>query len=124
MPAPDFYAMAARAAYSLPPEWQPLTYRSCGPIGVELLGAEPIGTYRSGRYKGQPKFPPLQQMRQVFVTREQIEQAATAWQQATGLCTRCGGDGQVVTRIDRSGDVGHKACDACSGSGTGQAVAP
>ncbi len=122
MPAPDFYALAARTAYSLPPEWQPLTYRSCGPIGVELLGAEPIGTYRSGRYKGQPKFPPLQQMRQVFVTREQIEQAATAWQQETGLCTRCGGDGQVVTRIDRSGDVGHKACDACSG--TGQAVAP
>jgi len=122
MPAPDFYAMAARAAYSLPPEWQPRKYRSCGPIGIELIGAEPIGTYRSGRYKGRPKFPPEQQMRQVFVSREQIEQAKDDWQQATGLCTRCGGDGQMVTRIDSSGPIGHKPCDACSG--TGRAVAP
>jgi DnaJ-class molecular chaperone len=61
-------------------------------------------------------------MRQVFVSQEQIRQARTAWQQATGLCARCGGDGQVVTRIDSSGSLGHKPCDACGG--TGRAVAP
>jgi hypothetical protein len=117
----DFFAMAARAAYSLSPKWQPRIYRRCGLIGVELIGVEPIGTYRHGPRKGQPKLPPEREWRKVFVTREQIEQAKATWQQETGLCARCGGDGQLIAGI-YSTHTTYRPCDACNG--TGQAVAP
>jgi hypothetical protein len=120
MPSPNFYAMAARLAACLPPEWQPRHYQSCGPIGVELVGAEPIGTYKHGPRKGQPKFPPEREWRSVFVSKEQIEQTKAAWQQETGLCARCGGDGQIIAGI-YSTHTTYRACDVCNG--TGRAVA-
>ena len=108
--------MAAREAESLPPDWTPRIYRTCGGIGFELIGAVPIGYVSRGIRRGRPKFPPLRDMQRVYVSHEQLEKTKAAWQQETGLCVRCGGDGQEIARIDSLGTT-YRPCTICGGSG-------
>ena len=121
MPAPDFHAMAAREAEHLPPDWTPGIYRTCGTIGFELIGAVPIGYFSRGIRKGKPKFPPLREMLRVYVSREQLEKTKATWRQETGLCIRCGGDGQEIAMINSSGTT-FRPCGICHGSGKGVAI--
>jgi hypothetical protein len=114
--APDFLAIAARRVCGLPAEWQPRIYRSLDSVGFELIGAEPIGTYTRGPKKGKPKFPPRKEMRSVFVTHDHIRQARHSWERETGLCSHCGGSGQLPSIISIHGNT-YKPCHWCNATG-------
>ncbi len=116
MSSPDLHAITARRVYSLPTEWRPQIYRSLDSAGFELIGAAPIGTYTRGPRKGRPKFPPRKQMRSVFITHDQIRQTRHLWELETGLCSHCGGSGQLPSVISIHGNT-YKPCHWCNATG-------
>jgi hypothetical protein len=112
MSSPDLHAITAQRIYSLPTEWRVRVYRSLGSAGFELIGAAPIGTYTKGR----PKFPPRKEMRSVFITHDQLRQTRHMWEQETGLCSYCGGSGQLALVSSIYGKT-YKSCHWCHGTG-------
>ena len=114
---PDLHELTARRVHNLPPEWQACVYRSLPPWGVELIGAEPIGTIRRGPRKGRPKWPPRNQWRAVVISNKQVNETRRQWEAETGLCSHCGGSGQQVQRVSITEGVSYRTCTACGGTG-------
>lgn len=121
MSAPDFYAMAARRVSDLPKEWQPRIYRVLGnarvTVGYSLTGAAPVGVITRGPRKGQPKWPPRNQMREVIVTPAEVAAVKAEWVAFTRLCPRCGGEGRIAWRVSTANGTEYRPCQACGGTG-------
>jgi hypothetical protein len=114
---PDLGLLTAQRVHRLPPEWRAGVYRSLHPLGLELTGAEPIGTISRGPRKGRPKWPPRNQWRAVLISAEQVAETRRQWEAETGLCSWCGGGGQQVHRVSVTEGVSYRTCMGCGGTG-------
>ena len=116
--SPDFYAIAAQKAHNLPKDWQVRIYRSLYSLdAVDLVGAVPIGYVKRGPRKGKPRFPPLKDMNKVIISGDQLNQARSDWEQETGKCWKCEGEGIEAYIIDRDGEQTLRKCQTCGGTG-------
>lgn len=117
MTTPDIHAITARRVHDLPDDWQPRIYGCLDRgLGFYLRGAVPVGIFRSGRRKGQPKFPPMSQLQQVVITADEVRQTRIEWENETGLCCYCGGSGKTVKSCGINGTT-YRQCLHCDGSG-------
>lgn len=114
---PDLLEMTARRVHNLPPEWRPRVWRSLPPLGFELIGSTPIGTYSRGPRKGMLKFPPRRQWRAVRISNEQVAETRRQWEGETWLCSHCGGSGQQLKSTSITGERSYWTCMGCNGTG-------
>jgi hypothetical protein len=116
---PDLYNLAAQLLRGMPPDWRWCKLESINtPFGrfTQVTGAVPTGIYSHGSKKGRPKWPAKRNCNVLQFSPAEIEQVRLKWEDETGKCSACGGDGQELFKISIEGNSYHK-CRRCGGTG-------
>ena len=106
------------------PEWAASSYEcmggdlSQGYDGVEVKGAVYAVTEKGPR-KGKPNYRKAQpgSARTVFVLRKNHDQWVKQWEEKTGKCSNCVGDGKVCWSVSVEHGARYRPCHVCSGTG-------
>jgi hypothetical protein len=93
--------------------WSAYRWESVGEDSL-VTGSIPDGTYRSGPRKGRPRRKGPGD--RVVVAKPEMEATAAAFEDSTGRCWNCKGDGRVVTGFNKEGTT-YQRCSRCSGTG-------
>ncbi len=112
----------ARELANMGPDWTAYHW-SIGPGGgvrlyVEVRGGvAPLKT--RGPNKGRPnwKKEDKTKSRTVFIPIADYEKWATAWEDCTGKCQQCNGDGRELLRCGVNIDTEYGPCPRCKGTG-------
>ena len=115
----NFWIETARRVHCLPENWEPCLL-SCDPEFVppgytRIVGAVPIGTITRGPNKGRPKMPKERQT--VFVSDAQVRETEQLFEQNTGKCHKCEGDGNEWCGWSRESGNRYRRCSRCDGTG-------
>jgi hypothetical protein len=108
--------MAAHRLHGKPAEWRWFSLNSGdAPEGfVKVVGAVPVGTYRSGKRKGRPKWP--KDGETLWIKRDDFTAMQAAWESETGKCAGCCGAGGTIKRASIDG-AEYQECRVCCGTG-------
>lgn len=122
LPMPDFWSMLAREKYGLPEEWRWWHLSRIGDtasffkdlprdqVYSMMKGGVYKTLYRSGKRKGQINFkkPEEGTYRELVVTHKELDDYIAKWEQQTGFCGDCYGNGT---------DHWNRHCKKCDGTG-------
>lgn len=116
---PDFYNMIAHER-GAPSDWHWFELRGVGerPNHAFLVrgGVAPLLT--RGKNKGHHNWRLLDKstVREFVVTPADLEARTLKWEQETGSCHRCGGDGQELASCGIRGNT-YRDCSRCKATG-------
>ncbi len=112
---PDILTILGRQKLKLDEPWSCSGWKRIKPDGFLLsFGQERIIT--KGKRKGKTTWKGEQQ--QAFVTHAEIKKAEEEWEQETGKCHVCGGDGQETNGWTVNTGSLYCTCTRCGGTGT------
>ena len=118
---PDWFQMIAKER-GVPDGWSWFQSEVKGerPNSVFLVrGACIAGTHTRGKNKGKPKRD-MSTMRELVITRADMDACQARWEQETGNCSRCTGSGKTVSGARKVGDEwvqAYRDCSRCKGTG-------
>lgn len=124
MTGPDLHQLYA-ATQGVPHGWHWYSLRAVGESrehgGVLIKGAVCTAVYASGKYKGEINWNKRDKKteRELFATFAQLEACKLTWEQSTGKCATCGGDGQELESVGLAGKT-YRPCTACKATGVPQ----
>lgn len=118
--SPDFYNLIARDR-GAPEGWRWFDLRVIGERPhhvIHVKGAVCDAVYKSGRYKGWPNWTKRDRSteRELVITPAEFDAAIAKWESETGLCHKCGGDGQELASCGVGGNT-YRPCSRCKASG-------
>lgn len=112
-PRPDVIGMISRRKLNLPD-----THTVCGwrriPDGLIVALREEFVKSR-GKNKGKPAW--RGQEHECYVSHTELEAETIAWEQSTGKCSTCGGDGVQAYGWSRELGELRRPCSPCEGTG-------
>ena len=115
MKPPDFWQLIAESR-GVPPGWRWNNLKAIGESRKEgacvMTGAVYPETFKSGPRKGQDNPAKRTDVREMVITFTELDAFIAAWEQRTGLCSKCDG-GQAVASSGVSGTT-YKPCTACN----------
>lgn len=119
-PRVDFFQLTVERIHKVPAGWKwcNLNSHNMPEDFIEVKGAVPDGTYKSGKRKGRPKFPKI--VDTFFIRRSQLNETASLWEQETGLCEKCQGACKVVVSWSSTTGSKYEKCSKCKGTGKEQ----
>jgi hypothetical protein len=101
--------------------WIAYSWERCGPDSI-VTGGVPVGAYKSGPRKGEPRF--RGPGNKIVVSRAEMEATAAAYESETGNCWNCYGTGQLPVGWNKADGMSHGTCTRCGGSGIAPEVQP
>jgi hypothetical protein len=84
-----------------------------------VRGACIAGTYTRGKNKGKPKRDAATQQ-ELVITSAEMDARKQRWEQETGKCSHCLGEGKVVSGVsvrDAITTHSYRSCKPCKGNG-------
>jgi hypothetical protein len=113
----DFFNLTAQRIYGKPDGWQwcRLDAHNKPDDYIEVKGEVPIGVIRSGKRKGSPKWPKT--LHVVWMRMSEIESVKMQWEQETGKCSKCYGEGHESYGWSRDSGQMLRKCRRCEGTG-------
>jgi len=110
----------ARERLGVGDDWNVCVWESLPP------GHRRTDTYRvTGAVKRGPKWPPLKECQQVYVSPAEADAYALAWETRTGKCHECEGSGkEVASFCCRKSKATYRPCSRCDGTGERRAGGP
>lgn len=116
----DLQSLYIQRQYGMPPGWEWCGLmqldRNRPGLGVIVEGAVP-GVYKSGPRKGKKKWPPRKECQTFTVLKTEMDAFLLEWEQETGLCHKCQGEGRIIRRIFARSDDDYRTCPRCNGTG-------
>lgn len=113
---------AVKEIYSLPAEWESVRWQRKGHEPNDFVEVEG-GVFREkiqrGARKGKTDYkkPEPGTSATLSLSRKAWDAWKQAWEQATGLCSRCSGSGWAVTGWHHQKGTASRKCTACDGNG-------
>lgn len=106
------------------PEWQVFRWEAIPEANGSMLTGAVAPPFPSGKYKGKPNFKQRDVTTEKRVLITKAEQAAyeARWEQETGKCARCEGEGKTVAGWSREEGQTYRPCRACGGTGAAKAT--
>lgn len=93
----------------------------CFPHGAPTIYVEVEGgrcpLVKTGKRKGKPNWRNLSECRTFFVSVSDAESWEAEYEQETGNCRRCRGDGREVAKFGVNCETEYRPCGKCSGTG-------
>ncbi len=117
----NMYAEYAREMLNAPLGWDAYRFEAIGGIQTKLI--EVTGAVAplkiKGKYKGFPNWKKMDKATQAtaYFTPEEHERWLRQWEQKTGRCSACGGDGKELARWSAQEGATYRACKKCDGAG-------
>ena len=122
-PRVDLTLMQCRELLGLP-EWEASSWRAVEPDSLMLEGGVYERRITRGPRKGSPDWKSAvpRTKRTIVLSRAMREDFARKWEEATGFCSECGGDGRRMRSWHYLTGMHYDACLICGGSGNAKAV--
>lgn len=116
----DFWNETAKRRHGKPAGWQwcSLDSHDKPEDFVKVEGACPDGVISRGPRKGRPRWPKTLEI--VWIRRSEVEEVRNEFEEETGICSECFGEGQTVCRSAiQAGQLirEYRACRRCGGVG-------
>lgn len=115
-PSPDWFNRIARRKLGQPEAWQWWKIQAVGDATL-VVGAVPLGYVIKGPNKGAPKWPPVSASQTCVVTDLELEAEKAAYEQETGRCHICAGNGTRNWRYSSVTGPEYRDCERCKASG-------
>ena len=114
----DFINVTAQRRHGKPDGWQWLRLDAHNkPEGYfEVVGAVPVGTYRSGKRKGRPKWD-RKTAEMIWMRDDDLVETKRLWGIETGKCAECQGTKKQVKSVSVVDGVTYQQCKTCQGTG-------
>lgn len=113
----DFFNLTAQRVHGMPLDW-----RWCSLDGhkkpedfFEMKGGVPVDELSRGPNKGSPKWP--EQLDVIWVRMSDVDRVKHDWEQETGKCYACDGEGEEVASYSVDNGRTMRKCSRCNGSG-------
>lgn len=106
----------ARELLEMPPAWRLYRWEVKG-AGVLVEGAVPLGIFKRGPRKGQPKWRPCEKEAAIVILNKQRIAWLTEWESKTGKCSECAGTTQEWAGWDHKTGVSYRPCTRCDATG-------
>ena len=105
--------LAARKKIGAGDDWKLYAVKHIDDDITLVEGAVPLGV----RKNGLPKWPPVKDCQKVYVTMQQRDEVARAYEASTGRCVECGGDGFVFNGWHYEKGFKYRDCTKCGATG-------
>lgn len=118
----DFYNMTVIRIHGKPYEWEwcKLDSHNKPPGYFEIRGGVPVGKITRGKNKGRNKWP--KNLDVIWLKFTDIDETRKLWEQETGNCSKCYGEGKTIESSSVVTGKTYKPCVACEGSGKAREV--
>lgn len=116
--APCLYSYVARKVYGAPDQWQGFEFRKLDG-GTYVRGAVCTAVYKRGKRAGETNWSKLDKstLREIVVTKQQLDEAEVSWEAETGRCVDCGGSGKGFVGWNTTNGRLTKPCKRCGETG-------
>lgn len=111
-----FVEEVAKRKLNAPADWRMFAWELVGKTNdVIITGGVPVGEYKKGPRKGNPKWEMPGE--KVVVTRAEEVAEKQAWEASTGHCAECQGTKQQWAGWSNQSGTRYKPCTRCKATG-------